>query len=49
MSKPLIDPKEVITLATGFVLGLCILVFFVGLSKVLDLTLLVDIGNLPRS
>lgn len=47
MSLP-IDPKELVPAAAGFVLGLGILTFFVGLAKVLSLTLLVNHGNIPH-
>lgn len=43
-----IDPKDLVTTAIGFVVGLGILVFFIGLAKVLDLTLLVNHGNIPH-
>ncbi len=47
-AKPFIDPREVVTLAIGFALGLGILVFFLLLAKTMGLTTIVDIGNLPR-
>lgn len=43
-----IDPKELMPAAVGFVLGLCLLGAFVLLAMGLDLTLLVDAGDLPR-
>ena len=43
-----IDPKELVPAAVGLVLGVGIIVFFVALALGLDLTLLVDHGDIPR-
>lgn len=43
-----IDPKELVPAALGFVLGVGILGFFLGLAKVLGLTLLVNHANIPH-
>lgn len=43
-----IDPKELVPVAFGFVLGIGILVFFLALSQGLGLTLLVNHGNIPH-
>jgi hypothetical protein len=45
---PLLDPKELVPAAGGFVLGIGIIVFFIGLAKVLGLALLVNHGNIPH-
>lgn len=46
--KPLIDPKELFPAAAGFVVGLCILGFFIALALGLGLTTLVDHHNIPH-
>lgn len=43
-----IDPKELVPVAGGVVLGVCILVGFVVLASVMGLTLFVDHGNIPH-
>ncbi len=43
-----IDPKELVPAAIGFVVGLGILTFFLGVAKILSLTLLVNHGNIPH-
>ncbi|MFY9342477.1 MAG: hypothetical protein WAT39_08300 [Planctomycetota bacterium] len=48
-NAPLIDPKELLPFFGGLVAGVGILLLFVAIAKVMDLTLLVDIANLPRS
>lgn len=43
-----IDPKDLVTAAVGFVVGIAILAFFTGLATALDLALLVKHGNIPH-
>ncbi|MFK7743398.1 MAG: hypothetical protein AB8H80_23985 [Planctomycetota bacterium] len=47
-SKLPVDPKELIPVAIGFVLGFGLLAFFIALAFGLDLTLLVDSNDIPR-
>jgi hypothetical protein len=46
--SPFLDPKEVPTLAGGFVLGIGILVFFYLLASGLSLALFAETWALPR-
>jgi hypothetical protein len=48
MSKPLIDPKELVPAAIGLVLGFCLIGFFAVLAQTLGLQLYVDYSNIPR-
>lgn len=43
-----IDPKELIPTAIGFVIGIGILLFFIALGLALDMTFLVNVGNIPH-
>lgn len=47
-SKPLIDPKELVPAANGFVLGFVILGGFVLLAMTLKMPLLAETWLLPR-
>ncbi|MBL8753055.1 MAG: hypothetical protein JNK15_07100 [Planctomycetes bacterium] len=47
-SRPFLDPKEVPTLAFGFVLGVGILVFFYLLASGMTLPLFAETWALPR-
>ena len=43
-----IDPKDLVPAVLGFVVGLGILAFFVGLAAVLQMPLLVIHSNIPH-
>lgn len=45
---PLIDPKDLVPAALGLVLGFGILTFFILLAISMDMTLLVNVGDIPR-
>lgn len=47
-SKPLIPPQDLVTIAVGFVLGICIIALFLGLATTLQMPLLVEHWNIPR-
>lgn len=47
-SKPLIDPKDLVPVGIGFVLGLCILAFFFVLTNTLGMPTFAELWALPR-
>jgi len=49
VDKPrILDPKDLLPVGQGFAIGLGILAFFLGLAKLVGLTLLVNHGNIPH-